>query len=85
MLLGVDIADVEADLGVELLELVPEVESGGRDRPDTAPGPVSGLEDSSHGLLGLAVAFALDRPGVLVLDDRPTVLQLADRHQDSLE
>jgi len=51
MFLGVDVADVEARLGVELRELGPEVIAGRRDHADAAPGPVADVEDSEYGLL----------------------------------
>ena len=85
MLLSVDVADFEARLRVELREFAADVQPGRRDRTDAAPGSIARLEDAPHNGLGRAVALTLDRSSVLVLDDRPTLFELADRHQDPLE
>src|SRR5580693_10435197 len=67
------------------LETSAQLEAAGGNLTQAAPLAVNDFKDFENAFLGGAVAFAACGAGVLVLDFVAAFLQLADRHENSVQ
>ena len=75
--------DIELLLGIVLLELFLEPETGAGDDREAPPLDIGGFEDLVHDLLCLDIAFAADSTGIGIVHPVRAVADLLDEHQET--